>query len=615
MLAKKPEERYATASAVLDDLRRVQQGRAPTRSAAANHRQQRTLATIVVSLAVIALLISLPQVRRLYRFEREKITTAGPGAISALPQTKILAILPFSALKDNPKLAALGQGLVESVGAKLGKLSEDRSFEVIPARSLQEKNVSALPDAAHMFGANLGLALTLEQSDALVKVTYTILNGQSGATVGSNSITVPLTDAFTVEQNIAQGTVKTLGLQLQPEEEAALKYHGTDQAAAYEYYLQAQGYLLDHSKAENIDNAALMAREALKLDPNFGMAKAVLGESYWLKYSDTKQKQWIAPGQTNCNEAVKLGNAGAAGHACLGLIDDGTGRWPEAVAEFQLALGLEPTSEEAALGLAKSYEDEGKIAEAEKAYQQAVQAHPNSRLAYTQLGIFYVNRNEYDKALEMYNKAIAIAPDWYGTYVNIGSIDVDMGQFEKAIDPLKKSIAIRPSYPGYVNLGAAYYGLNHFAEAAAAFEEATKLDPQQYVTWSNLGVALYYSGKKHESIAPFHKMEQLALAQLKVNPHDVEVLARLAECYSMLGNRKNALLYLNQALQYGHKDKELFIDAAGVYNQLGENDLAIEWLTKAVQVGYTADSIRSQHEFDNLANTPGYQQLMKSSHP
>jgi len=34
-----------------------------------------------------------------------------------------------------------------------------------------------------------------------------------------------------------------------------------------------------------------------------------------------------------------------------------------------------------------------------------------------------------------------------------------MGQYEKAIDPLKKSIAIRPSYPGYVNLGVAYAGL------------------------------------------------------------------------------------------------------------------------------------------------------------
>ena len=129
-----------------------------------------------------------------------------------------------------------------------------------------------------------------------------------------------------------------------------------------------------------------MAREALKLDPNFGMAKAVLGESYWRKYSDTKQTQWIAPAQAGCEDAVKLGNAGAAGHVCLGLIDDGTGHSPEAAAEFQLALGLEPTNEDAAIGLALAYEHEGKITEAEKAYQQAIQSHPNSRFSYNSFG-------------------------------------------------------------------------------------------------------------------------------------------------------------------------------------------------------------------------------------
>jgi serine/threonine-protein kinase len=621
MLAKNPEARYPLAEAVLEDLRRVQQGGTPRRSgisAAANLRQRRIVATLIVSLALVAVLISLPPVRRLYRSSITKLGAASgsaPPGLQTLPQTKILAVLPFAAVKDNPKLTALGEGLVENLAGKLGKLTEDRAFEVIPVRNLQDKNISTLPDAARMFGANLGLALTLEQSGDLVKVTYSLLNAQTSATVGGDSVTVPMADAFTVEQNVTEGTVKALRLQLRPEEEAALKYHGTDNAAAYQYYLQAQGYLLNHSKAESLDNAALMAREALKLDPNFGMAKAVLGEGSWLKYSDTKQKQWIAPAQTDCNDAVKLGNAGAAGHVCLGRIDDGSGHSPEAAAEFQLALGLEPTNEEAAIGLALAYEHEGKITEAEKAYQQAIQVHPNSRLSYNSFGIFYNHRNEYEKALQMFGKVIQIAPDWYGTYVNIGSIYDEMGQYEKAVDPLKKSIAIRPSYPGYVNLGAAYYGLNKFADAANAYQEAAKLDPQQHVIWGDLGTALYYGGKKEQAMDAERKAAELALQDLKVNPRDPVVLSALAGYYSLLGDRKHALLYLGQALQYGRSDKEILIDAAGVYNQLGQTGLAIEWLGKAMQAGYTADKIRGDPEFANLVNTPGYQQLMTSSHP
>jgi serine/threonine-protein kinase len=399
------------------------------------------------------------------------------------------------------------------------------------------------------------------------------------------------------------------------EEQAALKYHGTDKAEAYEYYLQAQGYLLDHTRAENLDNAALMARAALKLDPNFGMAKAVLGESYWRKYSDTRQKQWIAPAQAGCNEAVQLGNAGTAGHVYLGLIDDGTGHSSEAAAEFQLALGLEPTNEEAAVGLAQAYEHEGKITEAEKAFQQAIQSHPNSRFSYNSFGQFYNRRNEYAKALQMYGKVIEIAPEWYGTYVNVGSIYAEMGQYDKAIDPLKKSIAIRPTYAGYVNLCTAYFGLNKYVEAADACEEATKLDPQQYVAWGNLGEARYDSNNKGQSVMPLHKAIELAQGELKVNPHDPDVLSSLANYYSMLGDREHALLYLGQALYQGHNDKELLLDAASVYNHLGENGLALEFLAKMVQAGYTPEKIRSLHEFDNLAATSGYQELMKTSHP
>ena len=212
----------------------------------------------------------------------------------------------------------------------------------------------------------------------------------------------------------------------------------------------------------------------------------------------------------------------------------------------------------------------------------------------------------------MYAKAIQIAPEWYATYSNVGNIYNQMGQYEKAIDPLKKSIAIRPTYASYVNLGVAYFGLNKFSEAAEAYEAAAKLDPQQYVIWGDLGDALFHSGKKDQSVMPLSKAVELAKAELKVNSHDPGVLGDLASYHSLLGDRKDALLYLGQALQYGHNDKDLLLDAASVYNHLGESGLAIEFLAKAVQAGYTADKIRSLPDFDNLAAMPAYQQLIKS---
>ncbi len=164
----------------------------------------------------------------------------------------------------------------------------------------------------------------------------------------------------------------------------------------------------------------------------------------------------------------------------------------------------------------------------------------------------------------MFQKVIALAPEGYGAYVNLGATYTNMGRYAEAIEPLKKSIAIRPSYAAYVNLGTTYFGLNEFADAAKAYEEAIKLNPAQHVTWGNLGDARKYLGAKNEALSAYHKAVDLAGEELKINPHDPDVLSSLASYYSELGDRNHALLYLGQSLQYGHNDKDILLDAATV---------------------------------------------------
>jgi len=202
-----------------------------------------------------------------------------------------------------------------------------------------------------------------------------------------------------------------------------------------------------------------------------------------------------------------------------------------------------------------------------------------------------------------------MAPEGYGAYVNLGATYNDMGQYEKAIEPLKKSISIRPSYAGYVNLGVAYAGLNRFADEAAAYEEAIKLDPREFITWGNLGEGRYYNGEKEQALVAYRKAVELAGEELKVNPHDPDVLSNLANYYSVLGDRGRALSTLQQALQYGHNDKDILVDAASVYNHLGDSGVAVEWLEKAIHAGYPASRIAGIPEFKNLSDSPGFQQL------
>lgn len=534
---------------------------------------------------------------------------------ATIPQPTVLALLPFAPVATDPRLSALGQGLIESVGAKLSSVAENRSFEVISTRNLQEKGVTVLSDARRQFGANLGLSVNLQLAGDLVKVSYQLLEAKGDSALAGNSISVPGADVFAVEANVVQGVVDALRLKLRPEEQTALRVHGTNTQAAYNYYLLARGYLVDYTKLDNIENAIRMNLEALKLDPAFGAAKASLGEAYWRKYALTKDKTLTEQAKSACQSAVTMGNAGAAGHICLGLVASGTGLYRESAQQFQLAVELEPANETAIIGLASALEHEGAVNEAEAAYQRGIDSHPQSYFAYNKLGGFYYRHSDYEKAIHMFQKVTELAPENYAGYVNLGGTYNDLGRFLEAIEPLKTSIVLQPSYGGYTNLGTSYLGLHKLKEAAAAYRQAVNLDPKQYVTWGNLAAAQYYSGAKEPGLDSYRKAAELASEDLKVNSRDVDVLSDLAQYYAMVGNKERALECLRQALQYGHGEKELLASAAQVYNQLGETGVALEWMNKAIQAGYSARKFQDLPAFQNLVDDPRYQDIVgKAQH-
>ena len=608
MLAKEPGQRYSTARDILVDLRRIEQGEDPVFAVTrATRKTKITWKPIFAATAAIVIIAGV--LLYILGFQGSKKPTPA-SAEGEHDRSVTLAILPFVPVSDDAKLTALGQGLVESLSTKLSRLTQDRALDVIPADTLQQRNVTSIADARSMFGATTGLTVKLTEDGQLLRINYVIISAGTGATITADEISVPAADAFGAEDDIAQGTVKALQLKLRPEEQSQLSIHGTDKAEAYKYYLQARGYLLEYTRGENIENAILMVGQALKLDPNFGQAKAALGEAYWRKYWLTKQNRWTQLAKSTCESAVALGNAGPAGHVCLGLVNDGTGRYAAAATEFQRAVDLDPTNEDAYVGLALADEHQGAINDAEKTYQRLVAIRPSSRLAYNSLGTFYLRRNEYDKAAAAFQRVIELAPEGYGAYVNLGATYSDMGRYSDAIDPLKKSISIRPSYAAYDNLGTAYIGLEEFADAASAYEEAVKLNPQQHVTWGNLGDARKYLGQKTQAASAYRKAEDLAGEDLKVNPRDPDVLSSLAVYSSNLGDREHALHYLQQCLQYGSNDKDVLLDAAAVYNNLNDTGVAVEWLGKAAQAGYALNLINDLPEFRNLHGNPGYQQLV-----
>jgi tetratricopeptide (TPR) repeat protein len=129
--------------------------------------------------------------------------------------------------------------------------------------------------------------------------------------------------------------------------------------------------------------------------------------------------------------------------------------------------------------------------------------------------------------------------------------------------------------------------------------------------WGSLADAYHYSGDQAAARAAYEKAVSLANKQLEVNPKDAEVNGDIADYYAMLGERKRALVFLDQSLRWGQGNKDLLFNAATVYQDLGESGVALEWLKKSLDAGVSVATVREAPAFDSLKNDPRFQALVQ----
>jgi eukaryotic-like serine/threonine-protein kinase len=211
----------------------------------------------------------------------------------------------------------------------------------------------------------------------------------------------------------------------------------------------------------------------------------------------------------------------------------------------------------------------------------------------------------------MFRRSTELDPDSYLAFNNLGGSLLYAGKDDEAAKAFEKSIAIRPTYDEYSNVAVAQFRLHRFKDSVASLKNALKLDESNYQTWGNLGDSQYYGGDTTSAMDSYRKAIVMAAQQLKINPRDAGVFGDMASYYSMLGDRTQAVSYLDRSLQLGQGDKELLLNAAVVYNQLHETGPALEWLGKALAAGYSRSVVATGAPFDNLHENPRYQALMQ----
>jgi tetratricopeptide (TPR) repeat protein len=473
-LVKSPADRYQTAHEIVYDLNHPDLT-ASTHAAASlvqpapvaappRSRILRTIALAVLAVAIVAASVTYLILRRNHR--PAATTVSAPAAITA----GTLAVLPPTvADASDAKLTTFGRGLAESLAQRLSDLSVNHDIAVLTARQLEDRKVTTPAQAAHELGATSALAFKLTRDGDLVHAAYTVSEPDRSSSqprvLASGTATAPVSDMFAIENQLATATATVLNIPLRTDEQRALAAHGTTFPEAYQYFLQGRGYLLEAFTPETFKSAQTMFKEALRIDPSYGAAKAGLGQSWLYAHENDHKPADIEQARKACNDAVDLGNADAEGHICLGRLADQTGKPAEAAAEYQQALQLEPANDRASIGLAKAFEKLNQPEKAEAVYKQAIALRRNYWRGYDQLGGFYFRTAAYAKAEQMFRTATEKDPQSFRSYSNLAAALSAQGKDDEAVEALKKSIALHPTADAYSNLGAALFQIRHFDEA------------------------------------------------------------------------------------------------------------------------------------------------------
>ena len=298
-LEKNPAERYQTMRDVVVDLRRLMRPSAetPPQPDRAATVRKRSVTTALVLLALAGLLLGA------YRWygHREKLL---PGHVS-------LAVLPFRVLstsnEDNHLALGIPDALITRV-ASIGRLRV-RPTNAILQYEHEQPDPRAVGQALHCDYLLFG---TVQRSRDRVRVNVQLLRASDGATVWGKPYDLARSDLLGLEDSIVQQLVSALQVQITVAERERLYRRYTQNAAAYELYLQGRSKLL-----KDPQSAVTAFEAALRVDPNYALAHA-----------------GIALASAN----IRIGNAAPAEAP----------RWEQrASAEAQRALALDPDLAEA----------------------------------------------------------------------------------------------------------------------------------------------------------------------------------------------------------------------------------------------------------------------------
>jgi Flp pilus assembly protein TadD len=206
-------------------------------------------------------------------------------------------------------------------------------------------------------------------------------------------------------------------------------------------------------------------------------------------------------------------------HNNLGAALTRTGKFDEAIPQFEKALELNPQYNLVHGNLASALLKAGRTDEALRQYQIALDAYPESAELHNSFGSALQTQGHLDLATREFARAVELNPRFAEAHNNLGLAILSTGQREQAgqaEQEFKTAISIKSHYAeAENNLGTLYGQQGNDAAAERLFREALKSDPAFTRALVNLSATL--ASESH-----FAEADSLLERALQIEPANKE---------------------------------------------------------------------------------------------
>jgi len=365
-----------------------------------------------------------------------------------LPDRPAIAVLPFNNMSGEREQEYFSDGISEDIITALSKLRW--LFVIARNSSFTYKGKSVhMKQVAEELGVRYLLEGSVRKSGDRVRITAQLNDVATGSHIWAERYDRDLADVFAVQDQITEAIVAAIEPQIYAAENFRARSKPPNSLDAWDLVMRALWHYWRVTRQDNVVAQALLEK-AIAIDPNYGQALSVLATSHM----SGVHLGWAELGSTApIAERAALAAVAADGedpwaHNALGSVYFSTRRLDDSLAEFELALQLNPNFSLAQgyYGLALSYC--GRWQEAHEAAQRAIRLSPRDPSSAIYYGIAayaqFVGRN-YQQAIALAREAIRQRGDFTGAYRVLTVAAVMTGQAEVAAAALQELRRAQPN--------------------------------------------------------------------------------------------------------------------------------------------------------------------------